>query len=277
NQQQQQAQPQQTQVAHFTGPPSINPASGKLSTQDLFPEIEGNVLAAVIGHTLPASDLYKLDARYRDKPDRSTLELDGTSLRITAETSARDYPFFSYVHQPLVVYFTILIYHVPDCKYFAAAAMLYIGQLNEEYEWAAVLRSHLSFFQRRRREMQRGDYTRCGLRDSDLFDEHLVGHRRQRPSEQKKTPKTGASAEIMNLGASVGFQGPSTLQSCSNLRSAFEVRQSITRDVAVLLANGRAHGPSPLLRSPLSGTHLWVPSPASTPPNAGASTTSPGP
>lgn len=174
------------------------------------------MLAAVIGHTLPASDLYKLDARYRDKPDRSTLELDGTSLRIKGETSARDYPSFSYVHQPLVVYFTILIHHVPDCKYFAAAAMLYIGQLqklNEEYEWAAVLRYHLSFFQRRRREMQRGDYTRWGLRDSDLFDEHLVGHRRQRPSEQKKTPKTGASTEVCRL-----FNAGSCPSPCRNGR-----------------------------------------------------------
>ncbi|KAG8939185.1 hypothetical protein FRC04_006836, partial [Tulasnella sp. 424] len=150
NQQQQvQAQPQQSQTAHFTGPPSINPTAGKLSVQDLFPEVEGSVLASVLGHTLTASDLYKLNARYRDKPDRSTLELDGTSLRIRGDATARDYPSFSYIHQPLVNYFTVLIHHVLDCKYFAAAAMLYVGQLqklNDEYEWSAVLRYHLAFF-----------------------------------------------------------------------------------------------------------------------------------
>ncbi|KAG9023013.1 hypothetical protein FS837_006040, partial [Tulasnella sp. UAMH 9824] len=50
---------------------------------------------------------------------------------------------------------------------------------------------------------------------------------------------------IINHGASVGFHGPSALQSCSNLRSAFEVPESITVDIAALLSNGRAHGPFP--------------------------------
>ncbi|KAG9014922.1 hypothetical protein FRB90_005066 [Tulasnella sp. 427] len=54
-------------------------------------------------------------------------------------------------------------------------------------------------------EMRRGDYTRWGLRDSDLFDEFLVGHRRQKPADQKKTNnKTGAPTEVcrnFNTGA----------------------------------------------------------------------------
>ncbi|KIO15920.1 hypothetical protein M407DRAFT_34465 [Tulasnella calospora MUT 4182] len=107
--------------------PSTSPPTTSTTPPAPTLNVEENVITAVLGHTLAASDLYKLDACYRDKPDRSTLELDGTSLRVRSNATTCNYPSFSYVHQPLVIYFTILIHDIPDCKYFTAAAMLYIG------------------------------------------------------------------------------------------------------------------------------------------------------
>lgn len=204
----------QTLASQWVGPAALNPAAGESANSidslcDLFPEIEDGVLRLVATHQLPAGDLYKLDDRYTNRPARSALELDGNTLKIKGDVGTKDYPTYSYVHQPLSTYFIILLRSVPDkyVKIVGTATVRYLAQLqklNDEYEWPAVLRYHMAFFQRRRREMLRGDYGHWGVRDGELFDEHLAGHRRQKasaptPSGTALSPRKNTSAEVCRL------------------------------------------------------------------------------
>lgn len=210
---------------HFIGPPSLNPAAAESpALADLFPEVEAGTLAQVASHSLPASDLYKLDARCRDKSDRSTLELDGTSLRIKGEAGVKDYLYPSFIHQPLTTYFSILINTVPrkSCASVATATTLHMGQflkLVEDYEWPAVLKYHMAFFQHRRREILKGEYWRWGAKDINLAEEHLAGWRRIRASTSssnstpKKTNPMSASEVCRNFNV-----GTCTTTPCRNNR-----------------------------------------------------------
>ncbi|KAJ7645864.1 hypothetical protein B0H17DRAFT_897508, partial [Mycena rosella] len=123
-------------------------------------------------HTLKPSDIYKLDSKYRDKPERGTLEFDGGTVRVKTNTSTRDYPTPQSIEAPLTVYIRILVTHsAPTGK---------ASDLRSDYEWSAVLAYHMAFFPRRRREMASGSYVGWKTMDSELQGEFLVGFRKVR-------------------------------------------------------------------------------------------------
>ncbi|KII90040.1 hypothetical protein PLICRDRAFT_174840, partial [Plicaturopsis crispa FD-325 SS-3] len=75
----------------------------------LFPEVEAAVITAVIQHDLRGSDIYKLDSRYRDKTERQTLALNGTTLELSSnDSAAKDYKSLNSILIPLHTYFSIL-------------------------------------------------------------------------------------------------------------------------------------------------------------------------
>ncbi|KAG8867938.1 hypothetical protein FRB97_002878, partial [Tulasnella sp. 331] len=192
----------------------MNPATGA-SLEDSFPEVEAGVLASITNHSLQASDLYKLDTRYRDKPDWSALELEGTTLRIKGDVTVKDYPTSTFILQPLAIYFSMLLQVVPRDKVspVGTVSMQYMAQLFklvEEYEWPAILRYHLAFHQGHCREMIRGDYSRWATCDTNLIDEHLIGHRKlmhaagnrvsTNGTSQHKKPVASEVCRLYNIG-----------------------------------------------------------------------------
>ncbi|KAG8841091.1 hypothetical protein FRB96_008374 [Tulasnella sp. 330] len=200
--------------ALFVGPPLMNPATGA-SLEDSFPEVEAGILASITNHSLQASDLYKLDARYHDKPDRSALELEGTTLRIKGDVTVKDYLTSTFILQPLAIYFSVLLQVVPHDKAFLVGivSMQYMAQLFklvEEYEWPAILRYHLAFHQGHCREMICGNYSRWATCDTDLIDEHLTGHQKLKHAagnrvstngtSQHKKPAAGEVCHLYNIG-----------------------------------------------------------------------------
>ncbi|KAG8855696.1 hypothetical protein FRB96_006740 [Tulasnella sp. 330] len=165
----------------FIGPPSMNPAAG-VSLEDSFPDVGAGVLESITNHSFLVSGLYKLNTSYRNKPDRSTPELEGTTLKSEGDVTIKAYSTSAFILQPLAVYFSILLRVILHDKTFhiGTASIHHIGQLLklvEEYEWSAVLRYHPAFHQRRHREMMRSDYSKWATRDADLVDEHLVSYR----------------------------------------------------------------------------------------------------
>ncbi|KAJ3779732.1 hypothetical protein GGU10DRAFT_337764 [Lentinula aff. detonsa] len=149
----------------YTPPLTRNTAAGASSSLlSLFPEVEAASITAIITHNFRASDLYKLDSRYRDKTERQILSLKGETLELTTNDSAyRDYKSLNAIAIPLSTYFSILVSHAETS-----------GKIASEYEWSAVIAYHMAFFNKRRREMQEGDYSGWGKVDMELRSGHRL-------------------------------------------------------------------------------------------------------
>ncbi|KAJ7670548.1 hypothetical protein B0H17DRAFT_836458, partial [Mycena rosella] len=152
----------------------------------LFPEVEEALVTAVITHTLKPSGIYKLDSKYRDKPERGTLEFDGGTVRVKTDTSTRDYPTPQSIEAPLTVYIRILVVHSAPTGKASDVALCLLGylesflKLRSDYEWSAVLAYHMAFFARCHHEMASGSYVGWKTMDSELQGEFLVGFRKVR-------------------------------------------------------------------------------------------------
>ncbi|KZP33181.1 hypothetical protein FIBSPDRAFT_701524, partial [Athelia psychrophila] len=144
-----------------------------------FRTIEAATITSIIQHDLRASELYKLDSRYRDKGERQALVFNGTALEIASrDTVAREYKALNSVTVPLATYFQIVLGIVPLSELRAVSQHFtwYSGHLQRlavDYEWSALLAYHNDFFNGRRREMAEGDYTAWGRLDHELDDLHL--------------------------------------------------------------------------------------------------------
>ncbi|KAJ3711116.1 hypothetical protein DFJ43DRAFT_1169110 [Lentinula guzmanii] len=75
-------------LPRFVGPLSSSAAAGASSLLCLFPEVEAATITSIINHEFRASDLYKLDSRYRDKTERQVLSLKGETLELTRDAKA---------------------------------------------------------------------------------------------------------------------------------------------------------------------------------------------
>ncbi|EPS92742.1 hypothetical protein FOMPIDRAFT_1106331, partial [Fomitopsis schrenkii] len=158
------------------------------SLLDVFPKIKASVLLEIARHEFEPSDLYKLDLKFRDKAERSVLDLTGDSITLR-KTSTKDYPSYNSLVPPLTVYFSILSAFVASSNNISLlfevtrATMMYLHRLElfrEEYQWSAVLAYHMDFHHLRLREMAHGDFTGWGRIDSELKAEYLVGKERSR-------------------------------------------------------------------------------------------------
>ncbi|KAL0056620.1 hypothetical protein AAF712_016775, partial [Marasmius tenuissimus] len=172
----------------YIGPLTGNQAAGASPSQTLlsaFPEIEAATITTIIQHEFRACDLYKLDSRYRDKSEKQVLSLEGKTLELTTNDSAyKDYKTLNSIVVPLETYFSILISHVCHATTNLGLAPVavdffkytaHIVKIAAEFDWNAVVRYHMAFFNKRRREMQAGYYNGWGKQDSDLLHEHIYG------------------------------------------------------------------------------------------------------
>ncbi|KAJ3767103.1 hypothetical protein FB446DRAFT_696740 [Lentinula raphanica] len=186
----------------YTPPLTGNPAAGTSSSLlSLFPEVEAATITAIITHDFRASDLYKLDSRYRDKSERQILSLKGETLELTTnDTAYREYKSLNAIVIPLSTYFSILLCHAEASGKVSRISMdffkynAHLIRIASEYEWSAVIAYHMAFFNKRRREMQEGDYSGWGKVDMELRGEHLYSAHRLAPStKSSKRPSTPPS------------------------------------------------------------------------------------
>lgn len=168
-----------------------------MSLLDLFPSVKAGVLLDIARHDFEPSDLYKLDSKYRDKAERSVLDLSGSTLTVRS-TTTKDYPSFHSLFLPLTVYFRILTAFAASSSngsftyQVSTGAMEYLSQLevfHEDYQWSAVLSYHMEFHHHRLREMARGEYAGWSTIDATLQVKHLVGRERTRINA---SPRNGA-------------------------------------------------------------------------------------
>lgn len=60
----------------------------------------------ILAHDLHATELFKLDSRYRDKTERQVLAFNGTSLKVAShDPLAKEYKSLNSVSVPLGTYF----------------------------------------------------------------------------------------------------------------------------------------------------------------------------
>ncbi|KAF8814520.1 hypothetical protein BYT27DRAFT_7082109 [Phlegmacium glaucopus] len=155
------------------------------SLYDLFPLVETGTILEITKHTFKPLDLFKLDPTLHDKNMdlKTTLDLENGSITAKAKSgSLRDYPQFTSLLEPLMVYFNILSAYAAssgnvDATYaIAQGTCLYVqhlSTLNCSYTWHAVLQYHKAFFLLRCREMARGDYSGWTRSDGQLMNTHL--------------------------------------------------------------------------------------------------------
>ncbi|KDQ52406.1 hypothetical protein JAAARDRAFT_198321 [Jaapia argillacea MUCL 33604] len=175
-------------VAAPIAPPFVGPlthnitASVSSSLLSQFPEVEAAVITAIITHKFKASELYKLDSKYWDKANRGVLELENGSLHLCTDPSVKDYPTTLSIHNPLAIYFQILIAHSVATGHsidIATSMMSYLAfliKLSSEFEWSTILGYHIAFFAHHCREMADGLYSGWRRTDQELQAEYLLAH-----------------------------------------------------------------------------------------------------
>ncbi|KAI0077820.1 hypothetical protein K474DRAFT_1661235 [Panus rudis PR-1116 ss-1] len=186
------------------------PSTTGMSLPDYFHNIEPSVLLDIVRHKFEPSDLYKLDPQFRDKEERTRIELDGDNLAIKKTRGSKDYSSLESMHPPLYTYFMILSTFALSSKSLdvvhqinsgAWRYLTHLSQLNAKFQWPAVLSYHLEYHRIRRREMARGDYSGWGKVDDALKSEHLFGQARtpNAKTSSKKTSPRESNLETCNL------------------------------------------------------------------------------
>ncbi|KAJ3734085.1 hypothetical protein DFJ43DRAFT_963760, partial [Lentinula guzmanii] len=157
------------------------------SLPDAFPTLEPATLLDIAKHELRPLDLRKLDSKLRSKAD----DAGTTSSFLSRDSSMKDYPSLSALLVPFNLYFCVLIHfaftggRADVVTALSTNLLLYIDHLNDlnnHYEWSAVLQYHMDFHAIRRREMIKGNYEGWGAQDYDLSMKHLFGRDRVRHS-----------------------------------------------------------------------------------------------
>ncbi|KAF5360107.1 hypothetical protein D9757_014816 [Collybiopsis confluens] len=128
-----------------------------------FPSLEPATLLDIARHDIRPMDLRKLDSKLCEKAD----DTGSTSLFLSRDSSTRDYPSLSALLVPLNLYFRVLIHFASSSDRadiitaLSTSVLLYLDHLNDlnnRYEWPAVLQYHMEFHALRRREMIKGSY-----------------------------------------------------------------------------------------------------------------------
>lgn len=165
--------------------PLTNTANGPSpsSLRSLFPDIEAAHITSIINHDFRASDLYKLDSRYCNK--EASFSFNGTTGQFeTTNKAAKDYKTFNALFIPLVTYFNILSAHAASQRNTPVPMVffdfiIHLQEIDEEYEWPAVLEYTIVFFNRRRMEMlENGDYSKWGAANSALMTKYVFSNKK---------------------------------------------------------------------------------------------------
>ena len=84
------------------------------SLASYFPDVKPVLLLAIVKHEFDPGQLFKIDPQLRVKPGDSRLQLSDTGILIKAERDAspKEYPSFCSLHDPLHIYFNILMHQL---------------------------------------------------------------------------------------------------------------------------------------------------------------------
>jgi len=159
-----------------------------------FPDVRPALLLAISKHDFDLGHLFKLDPQMKDRPKDSALQLSDTGVLIRAERDAspKEYPSFDSLHNPLHIYFAVIIHQLimssntPALIAFTHGSSKYISSLYKlylDYEWPQVLEYHFKFHNRRIVEMTEGNYGGWEQVDGGLMSIHLYGHPKIRPAK----------------------------------------------------------------------------------------------
>jgi len=166
-----------------------------MSLASYFPDVKPTLLLAITKHEFDPGQIFKIDPQLRDKPRDRHLQLSETGVLNKGEkdTSPKEYPSFQSLHDPLHIYFNILMHQLiasrnhqvmlefthGSSKYMLGLLKLYI-----KYEWPQVLEYHFRFHNCQMVEMQEGSYGGWEHMDIDLMSLHLFCQPRNRLSKQ---------------------------------------------------------------------------------------------
>ena len=199
------------------------------SLASYFPDVKPTLLLVIAKHKFNPSQIFIIDPQLKDKPRDGHLQLSEAGVLIKAErdTSPKEYPSFQSLHDPLHIYFNILLHQLitldnqqalidfahGSSKYLSGLYKLYI-----EYEWPQVLEYHFRFHNHHMVEMQEGSYGGWENVDADLMSLHLFSHPKTRPAKQSSQPAWLSPKDVLKQFCHMSTSGkcPSPCKSGRN-------------------------------------------------------------
>src|SRR5467141_936153 len=157
------------------------------------------LLLAIAKNKFDPGQLFKINPQMKDWHKDSHLQLSEAGILIKAErdTSPKEYASFRSLHDPLHIYFNILMHQLItlgnhqallDFAHGSSKYMSGLYKLQIEYEWPQVLEYHFMFHNHCIVEMQEGSYGGWEHVDADLMSLHLFGHPKARPAKPSSQP-----------------------------------------------------------------------------------------
>jgi len=116
--------------------------------------------------------------------EQPILELEGQTIKLKGETSAKDYLTLDHVLTLLMIYVNVLqsfaatsgntqaVCHVNSTS---LNYICHLVCLSTKYSWSGVLLYHMAFHYHHRWEMVRGHYDGWADIEWELMNEHLLG------------------------------------------------------------------------------------------------------
>ncbi|EJF61252.1 hypothetical protein DICSQDRAFT_136805 [Dichomitus squalens LYAD-421 SS1] len=166
-----------------------SPGQDLQSIASLFPHVDQDVIASIVGHEFSGAELYKLDSRRILESTWHLIEvnMDESTISLhSAPAATETYPTLDSLLVPLNAYFSVLSVHElsggqsPMLPYYFFRYSSHLVKIAAQYEWSAVLSYHLASFSRRCKEMRKGDFAGWGRVDMDLMEEFLVPNQKKR-------------------------------------------------------------------------------------------------
>ena len=129
-----------------------------MSLFDHFPQVEAGTILEITQHNFKPMDLFKLDPAAQDKnlKQKATLDVEGGIFTATpCGSSLCDYPTFSSLLEPLLIYFNILTAYAASSGDMLVTLTIangcntytcHLSALNRQFQWSAVLQYHKSYF-----------------------------------------------------------------------------------------------------------------------------------
>jgi len=164
------------------------------------------LLLAILKHEFVLGQLFKVNPQLKDWPQDSRLQLEDRGILIKAKCKAspKEYPSFRSLHDPLHIYFNILMHQLitlgspTPLTLFAHSLSKYMCGLYKlyKYEWPQVLKYHFKFHNCCIVEMQEGNYGGWGHMDGDLMALYLFGHPKERPAKQSSSAAWTGSKDM---------------------------------------------------------------------------------
>ena len=149
-----------------------------------------------------------IDPQMKDKPRDAKLQLSDAGILIKAESdmSPKEYPSFHSLHDPLHIYFNIIMHQLIASgnqiallqfthglsKYMSGLYKLYL-----KFELPQVLEYHFRFHNRRIIEMQEGSYGGWEHVDTDLMSLHLFSHPKACHLKQNAQPAWSSTKDML--------------------------------------------------------------------------------